>query len=1026
MAIKIGGELTPASVAGILGDAKTIIDRKHGGKMQEDINTDVVDRISDKDFDVDSGKGLGRILLKKGKSLASQVTNTNTVYIIQDDLQIGGGSAKLNPADSMTIGSTSYFYTEVAVSAGETIAVGSSLIIAVQNSGYQWVSEGTSYTAQSDTVVRVCAIPYAVDKVDYTFTGQSTLTIPANCTLKFDGGSISGGTLVANGAKIEGVPSFNNMTDIQGVFKMDVVHAENFGFGGDDDTKLLGFLFDMAASGAKVVLEKDHQYETKADVWWRMASTYTVPVTFPEGYGGKAFFDDGHVIKYYNNLDKFVLDGNGATILESTGKKFLSSEWACPGLIRFFNCNNVSITNLTLTGDVCNIGVTGGWGVVSFFMDGITKNLTLDVKAKHIFYPLLYGGYYGTFSKKGLEDSYVKIEGEDLHYGCEINGSTNSKFDIKILNSHRGIYAAGFVNCDVKSVGHNVDTYALILVHAARYADSNGTSAYSIVASNNNSFYTEDDGTVENSTVSSSLYQSEGIGINNRFRNWPNSGQHHGEEHPDTRQSETYVEAGKVNFTSYDGDQDGGPYYRTYALESSNTIVAKIDSACKCRFIQAFTIGEFLSTRVESRAPFTKWNVNYTHIIDRSDDWSNLSTDNVVLNVYGQRDVTATMVGTIVCNRDDITCRFNMPPSNGKKVYIESSNTPIYLNPYAGAETAVRPNQFDPNDPTVPLNSIDDSAVFSIKNGTNVIIQDTPGSYATDKYTNFTIKGITGTIDNTARYPINIKVGYPSLMKSMERSSIFIDTPNSYTSIINSTQLGSMQPNRMYDIVLYLSANRTLSLPAPSATITLIGNTAKRASYLAGTHRFVIWCIFDGTNKKYYIEYCGQFMNYNAGETDSVITNAKSIINGRECRWDGSKWIEYDGAKAGVVRKGTTAQRPAGNDIYVGFEYFDTDLGKTVYASAIASSSPYTVTWVDTDGVIADVKKAGEITERPSTVGLKDGFTYLVTGQWTPTGGAAQDPGPIYYVDLTSAGGHPSWITVNGDIFEDTALPQRE
>jgi hypothetical protein len=36
-------------------------------------------------------------------------------------------------------------------------------------------------------------------------------------------------------------------------------------------------------------------------------------------------------------------------------------------------------------------------------------------------------------------------------------------------------------------------------------------------------------------------------------------------------------------------------------------------------------------------------------------------------------------------------------------------------------------------------------------------------------------------------------------------------------------------------------------------------------------------------------------------------------------------WVEEDGAKAGVLRSGTFANKPAGADIYVGFKYFCTD-----------------------------------------------------------------------------------------------------
>lgn len=41
-------------------------------------------------------------------------------------------------------------------------------------------------------------------------------------------------------------------------------------------------------------------------------------------------------------------------------------------------------------------------------------------------------------------------------------------------------------------------------------------------------------------------------------------------------------------------------------------------------------------------------------------------------------------------------------------------------------------------------------------------------------------------------------------------------------------------------------------------------------------------------------------------------------------------WREFDGAKAGVLRSGSTAQRPLPIDIYIGFIYFDTNVGKSI------------------------------------------------------------------------------------------------
>ena len=57
---------------------------------------------------------------------------------------------------------------------------------------------------------------------------------------------------------------------------------------------------------------------------------------------------------------------------------------------------------------------------------------------------------------------------------------------------------------------------------------------------------------------------------------------------------------------------------------------------------------------------------------------------------------------------------------------------------------------------------------------------------------------------------------------------------------------------------------------------------------------------------------------YTAG--DAVIVNSTNKVT-----FNGTKWIESDGATAGVARSGTFANKPAAADIYVGYNYFCTD-----------------------------------------------------------------------------------------------------
>lgn len=80
-----------------------------------------------------------------------------------------------------------------------------------------------------------------------------------------------------------------------------------------------------------------------------------------------------------------------------------------------------------------------------------------------------------------------------------------------------------------------------------------------------------------------------------------------------------------------------------------------------------------------------------------------------------------------------------------------------------------------------------------------------------------------------------------------------------------------------------------------------------------------------------------------------AISNRAIVTQNKLIGFNGTKAIESDGATAGVLRNGVTANRPSGSSIYVGFMYFDTSISpaRPIYASAISGD---VVTWVDATG----------------------------------------------------------------------------
>jgi hypothetical protein len=57
---------------------------------------------------------------------------------------------------------------------------------------------------------------------------------------------------------------------------------------------------------------------------------------------------------------------------------------------------------------------------------------------------------------------------------------------------------------------------------------------------------------------------------------------------------------------------------------------------------------------------------------------------------------------------------------------------------------------------------------------------------------------------------------------------------------------------------------------------------------------------------------------------------------------------QYLGPQA---QSGVTANRPTAN-VYIGLTYFDTSLGKPVFAKSATSSRPQVVVWVDATGAV--------------------------------------------------------------------------
>lgn len=502
MAIKVNGELTPASVAGILGDAKTIIDRKHGNKMQEEIN----DIVSDKVYEAGSGKGLGRKNLPLNsignKNLLSQsmINQANTVYVIQNDYEIGSDGSvdlRVDPI-SVTIGGVNYYCKEVSLNAGETILLtttGSAKIII--NDGGSWVLyQYNYYTAQSNTTIRLGAVPTSqVSTINYIKTGGS-ITIPANCTLKFDGGSISGGTIVFNGTKLEN-PKFVDCL-YNGNVQVDFLDDRNF-TSTDDGNCLKWLLEQCLLLGIKLDINRNY--------------TFTMP------QGGLAIIPvevtvTGAVIDFHNHT--ITDDWTGTT--EGDIRGLISIRGRVSGL----SISNVRLYDLNNNTHLHNKSL----GMCGLITKGECSDITLaNISMKYGDGVYRHGGYLPNQNLvvNGVVNSkFSGIKTEDASYTLAIYRGCNLDIEVEANHPHRGLYLAAVDNAKVRYRGyHPEETHCHILVQEGvcykddTFAewDMRGCNNIDIVAELPQSAYSE---SLNEQIVAFGTY---GTGDNNEFAN---------------------------------------------------------------------------------------------------------------------------------------------------------------------------------------------------------------------------------------------------------------------------------------------------------------------------------------------------------------------------------------------------------------------------------------------------------------------------------------------------------------------------
>lgn len=196
-------------------------------KALAEVNTEIV---ADKDYDTAKFSGMGRVNLQKnivdGHNYLTQemVSKPNTIYKIQYDYEIApvttGYIAQLNQG-TIEVESHTFNYKVIDVNAGDIITkesgMGNTTAILYMTSDNVWHNPHTpTLTVEEGWTIAIADVVGGSTAVNYNVT-TDTITVPENCVLDFEGGSLSGGSININNAKV--LPSFNALdgTDVIGI-----------------------------------------------------------------------------------------------------------------------------------------------------------------------------------------------------------------------------------------------------------------------------------------------------------------------------------------------------------------------------------------------------------------------------------------------------------------------------------------------------------------------------------------------------------------------------------------------------------------------------------------------------------------------------------------------------------------------------------------------------------------------------------------------------------------------------------------
>lgn len=260
---------------------------------------------------------------------------------------------------------------------------------------------------------------------DYDLNGSS-INIPDNCVLKFEGGTLSNGTITFNKTHITD-GKFINVIPL-GNINNTIAYAK--WFESEDDTKVIHWLFTIAANNVQIELEN---------------KTYNIDTTNPDGYANGFIKID--------NCNSFIVNGNGAKIYDIIEYDTIVDklyEFIC-----FTNCSHVNINNITYEWKYEAEIVGKVEGIIFIRTLGECKNFYLNFEVINVGRGLYSGDFSNTNIGRGFCDSIVKVKATKVGYPIAMEIGDNNDLFSTYENVHRGNYYCGLSNSKVHVKGKN-------------------------------------------------------------------------------------------------------------------------------------------------------------------------------------------------------------------------------------------------------------------------------------------------------------------------------------------------------------------------------------------------------------------------------------------------------------------------------------------------------------------------------------------------------------------------------------------